>query len=244
MRAWRGLIVLAAVFAAGCGVEVAGKGHGGPYSVEIRSVGDTQVYVVRGPENKVAAARAGGGTSAFLSAEQLQRALAAMPTPTPNPESGGDNVSIHAPGFNLQVQGDDVHVNESGHLNVDHTSHAAASTSGDNSGDDDNDHGGSGRVSMNIGGFGMHVDADDGGPGDADDRAQVTLTGMSAHDARHFIMEQDELSAQVQAQMIAALGLPADEPNAHDDDDGDRASDHLAGANNSDSKPKPDDKKK
>ena len=163
-----------------------------------------------------------------------------MPTPKPSEESTGDHVSIHAPGFDLHVQGDDVHVNEDGHMNVDRTAHAAARASDD----DDGDHGGSGQVSMNIGGFGMHVDADDGGPGDADDRAQVTLTGMSAHDARHFIMEQDELSSQVQAQMIAALGRPADEPNARDDDDGDRASDHLAGANNSDSKPKPDDKKK
>ena len=194
MRAWRGLIVLAAVFAAACGVDVAGKGHGGPYSVEIRSVGDTQLYVVRGPQNKIAAARAGGGSSAFLSADQLQHAIAAMPTPTPSTESTGDHVSIHAPGFDLHVQGDDVHVNEDGHLNVDHTSHAAASTSSDDNGNDDHDdHGGSGQVSMNIGGFGMHVDADDGGPGDADDRAQVTLTGMSAHDARHFIMEQDDV---------------------------------------------------
>jgi hypothetical protein len=65
----------------------------------------------------------------------------------------------------------------------------------------------------------MHVDADHGGPGHADDRAQVTLSGMSAHDARHFIMEQDDLSSQVQSQMIAALGLPADDASANDDND-------------------------
>lgn len=229
----RGLVVLAALFAAGCGVNVGARGHGGPYSVEIRSVGNTQVYVVRGPDNKVAAARAGGGVSAFLNADQLQHALAAMPTPTPNPESGGDHVSIHAPGFDLRVQGDDVHINDDDHGKPE-DAHAAADADGDH-------HGGSGQVSMNVGGFGMHVDADDGGPGDADDRAQVTLTGMSAHDARHFIMEQDDLSSQVQAQMIAALGLPADDPSAHDDDDEDRASDHLAGGNN-DAKPKPDKK--
>jgi hypothetical protein len=236
MGAWRGLIVLAAVFAGACGVDVGGKGHGGPYSVEIRSVGNTQVYVVRGPENKVAAARAGDGASAFLNADQLQHALAAMPTPTPNPEAGGDHVSVHAPGFDLRVQGDDVHINDSDHTKPE-DAHAVT---------DDGEHHGSGQVSMNIGGFGMHVNADDGGPGDADDRAQVTLSGMSAHDARRFIMEQEDLSSQVQAQMIAALGLPADDANARDDHDDDRASDHLAGANdagaNDASKPKPDKK--
>lgn len=240
MRAWRGVMVLAAMFAAACSMDVNGKGHGGPYSVEIRAVGDTQVFVVRGPENKVAAARAGGGTSTFLNADQLQHALAAMPTPTPSPETGDDHVSIHAPGFDLHVQGDDVHINDDDHGKPDNapTAHAAAGATTTDSGDDT----GSGQVSMNIGGFAMHVNADHGGPGDADDRAQITFNGMSAHDARHFIMEQDDLSSQVQAQMIAALGLPADDPNARDDDEDD-ASHHLAGGNDDTNKGKPEAKK-
>jgi hypothetical protein len=227
----RGLIVLAALFAAACGVDVSGgRAHGGPYSVEIRQVGDTSLYVVKGPNNKLAAARAGGGSSAFLSSDQLQHALAAMPTPKPSTESTGDHVSIHAPGFDLHVEGDDVHVNENGHMNIDHTTHGAASTSDDTADDDDDsnhDNSGNGHVSMNIGGFGMHVDADEGGPGRADDRAQVTLSGMSAHDVRHFIREQDDLSSDVRAQMIAALDLPPDTAGDDDDDDDDH---RLAGA--------------
>jgi len=226
----RGLVVLAAMVAAACSVDVDGaKVHGGPYSVEIRQVGETQLFVVRGPDNKMAAARAGGGASALLNTDQLQRALAAMPTPKPNTESTGDHVSIHAPGFDLRVEGDDVHVNDHG----ENATHAATASSDDTS----RDHTGNGHVSMNIGGFGMHVDADDGGPGDADDRAQITLSGMSARDIRHFINEQDDLSSDVRAQMIAALSLPAD--TADDDDDDDHEDDHrlAGGADDKDKKP-------
>jgi hypothetical protein len=225
----RGLVVLAGLFAAACGVDVSGgRAHGGPYSLEIRAVGDTHVYVVRGPGDRVVAARSGGGASALLNADQLRRAIAAMPTPKPSEESGdGDHVSIHAPGFDLSAQGDDVHINEDGRANIDPTAHRAAGGA-----DDDHDTG-SGHVSMNIGGFGMHVDADEGGPGDADDRAEVTLNGMSARDVRHFIREQDDLSSEVKDQMIAALALPAD--SADSDDDGDEG--RLAGGDNKDKKP-------
>ncbi|MFT3727733.1 MAG: hypothetical protein QM759_07910 [Terricaulis sp.] len=233
----RGLVVLAALLASACGVDVKTNGHGGPYSVEIRQVGQTSVYVVKGPGDKVVAARAGGGESALLNADQLQHALAAMPTPKPTAEQqGGDHVSIHAPGFDLNVQGDDVHVND-GHTSTTHVSAGGAHVDVDSDDDNDHDadHSGNGHVSMNIGGFGMHVDADEGGPGHDDDRAQVTLSGMSAHDVRHFIREQDDLSSDVQNQMIAALNLPAD---AAGDDDGDDNDDnhHLAGG--------PDDKGK
>jgi hypothetical protein len=222
MRAWRGLAVLAVWLAAACSVDVNGaKFHGGPYSVEIREVGDTHLYVVRGPSGKVAAARSGGGGSALLDADELQHALAAMPTPNAKPDDDNDQaVSIHAPGFDMHVSGDNVHVNDAGNGKPSNV-HTAASV---------NDHEGRGHVTMNIGGFGMHVDADDGGPGAGDDRAQVTLTGMSAHDARHFIAEQDDLSPQVQAQMIAALGLP--------ENDADAAPAHrLAGGDGDDDKP-------
>jgi len=214
MRAWRALIVLAAVAAGACSVDVKGDKLGGPYSIEIREVGDTHLYVVRGPGGKVAAARAGGGSSALLNADQMQRAMAAMPPPNSKPGADDDqSVSIHAPGFSMQVHGDRANVD--GDQSGAGAAHAAAS----------HGHDGNGHVTMNIGGFGLHVDADDGGPGDANDRAQVTLTGMSAHDARHFITEQDDLSPQVQSQMIAALGLSQDDASQG-------PADRLAGGDN------------
>jgi hypothetical protein len=212
----RFLVVLAAIFVTACSVNVNGKGHGG-YSFEIRAVGDTHVYVVRGPDGKMAAARSGGGESALLNADELQHALAAMPAPHGGPaadDNGGQTVSINAPGFHLRASGDD------NSDDADTTTHAATSHG---------DHGGNAQISMNIAGFSMNVDADDGGPGDADDRAHVSVSGLSEHDARRFIAEQDDLSPQVQSQMLAALGLSE---NGADD-----ADQRLAGGKGKDGKP-------
>lgn len=65
----------------------------------------------------------------------------------------------------------------------------------------------SARVRINAGGRQVHVDADEGGPGNADDRANVVITGASEQDAREFINDADELSADVKQQMLAGLGL-------------------------------------
>jgi hypothetical protein len=65
------------------------------------------------------------------------------------------------------------------------------------------DAGGGGHVSINAGGHSVDVRADEGEP----DRASVRIAGVDAEEARDFIAKADELSPQVQAQMLAALDL-------------------------------------
>ncbi|MGE0187363.1 MAG: hypothetical protein AB7Q23_16395 [Hyphomonadaceae bacterium] len=65
----------------------------------------------------------------------------------------------------------------------------------------------SARVAINAGGHSVLVNANEGGPGDADDHANVRITGMSEADVREFIAKADELSPSVQARMLADLGL-------------------------------------
>lgn len=80
----------------------------------------------------------------------------------------------------------------------------------------EDDKGEHGQVRLSIGGDGQTVvvNADEGGPGDADDRAYVRITGADAEEVRSFITEADELSPSVQAEMLAALGLPETAPKA------------------------------
>jgi hypothetical protein len=183
------LIAALSLLAAGCSVG-AGKGAAaaGGYSVEIRANGSDHIYIITAPGGRAVAARAQDGMSALLSADDLQRALAAM-QPLAAPADPNNTVSISAPGFSLHVAGDG----------------SDQADSKDAAG-----HGG-GDVALNIGGFGMHVTADDAGPGDADDRAHVQLSGLGAADARRFITEADELSPAVQAQMLTGLGLSQDQ---------------------------------
>jgi len=192
-----------ALLAAGCSFE-AGKGHhGGGYSVEIRANGNDQVYVVTAPDGRTTAARVHDHVSAMLNTQEMQQALASMPTPAPPSGNGDDNVSIRAPGFSLRASGD-------GHADDEAATTTPASGEKPAAAPATDQHE-RGAVQMNIGGFGLDVNADDGGPGDADDRAQVRLTGLSAHDARKFITEADDLSPAVQSQMLTALGLSQDD---------------------------------
>ncbi|MGD9979239.1 MAG: hypothetical protein AB7H66_16430 [Hyphomonadaceae bacterium] len=73
--------------------------------------------------------------------------------------------------------------------------------------DEDNPNNESATVRINAAGRSVHVDADEGGPGDADDRANVRITGASERDAREFINDAEDVSAEVKTQMLAALGL-------------------------------------
>lgn len=65
----------------------------------------------------------------------------------------------------------------------------------------------SATVRVNAGGRSVHVDAEDGGPGENDDRANVRITGATESDARDFINDAENVSAEVKQQMLAALGL-------------------------------------
>ena len=213
MRAW---IVGLALLAAACSVETNGHGAHGGYTVDIRAVDNDAVYVVTGPDGRVAAARSHNGTSAMLDQQALQQTLAAMPAPATNPRYDDHQVSIRAPGFSLQASGDDDDADGDG--DADHHDHqataTATATSAPASGEkpaassNSSDQHGRGHVSMNIGGFSLDAQGDGE---DGNGRAHVHFAGLSAHDARHFITDADELSPQVQTQMLAALGLPQDD---------------------------------
>ena len=75
------------------------------------------------------------------------------------------------------------------------------------SADADNPNSESANVRVNAGGRSVHVDADEGGPGDTDDRANVRITGATEEDARDFINDANDVSAEVKTQMLAAIGL-------------------------------------
>jgi hypothetical protein len=65
----------------------------------------------------------------------------------------------------------------------------------------------SATVRVNAGGRSVHVDAEDGGPGENDDRANVRITGATESDARDFINDAENVSAEMKQQMLTALGL-------------------------------------
>lgn len=75
------------------------------------------------------------------------------------------------------------------------------------SADEDNPNSESATVRVNAAGRSVHVDAEEGGPGDADDRANVRITGTTEEDARDFINDAEDVSAEVKMQMLAAVGL-------------------------------------
>lgn len=65
----------------------------------------------------------------------------------------------------------------------------------------------SATVHVNAGGRSVHLDAEDGGPGENDDRANVRITGATEADARDFINDAEHVSEEVKQQMLTALDL-------------------------------------
>lgn len=161
-------------------VEVNGVevGEPGGYTVEIRASDLEQTYLVLTPDGRTVGARSAEGASALMDSTRAQ-ALAAEAPPR-NEETPPEVFSMRVPGFEMSVAGNEDDAN------------------GDNS-----------QVRMNIGGGrqNISVHADEGGPGEADDRAYVRITGMDETAVREFIAEADELSPEVQAQMLTELGF-------------------------------------
>jgi hypothetical protein len=145
------------------------------YTIEIRASEAQQTYIVTAPNGERVAARAAGGASALMDSEDL-RALAAE-APLADDANLQEQVSLRMPGIDLSVRAD------------------PDAASGD----------GGGRVSMNIGGQAIEVDASDQGAGT--ERADIRIGGMDEADVRAFITKADGLSPAVQAQMLAELGL-------------------------------------
>ncbi len=150
------------------------------YTMEIRASGADQTYLITAPDGRVVGARAAEGASALMDATRAA-ALVADPPQFAEAEREGGEVSIRLPGFSLSA-----------------------------SGDEENPDGEQGRVAISVGGDrGEHVTvhADEGGPGEADDRAYVRITGADEEAVRSFIDEADHLSPEVKAQMRSALAL-------------------------------------
>lgn len=155
------------------------------YVMEIRAGDGQQTYLITTPDGRTVGARAAEGASALMDADRAQ-ALAA--SPPPQAEDLPEQVAIRLPGFELSVAGQEDGANSE-----------------------------SGQVRVSVGGSdGQHVvvNADEGGPGEADDRAYVRVSGADAQAVRDFIAEQEELSAEVKAQLIAELNLPPAESSA------------------------------
>lgn len=147
------------------------------YTLEVRADPDVQVFLVTAPDGRRVAGRAADGVSALMDDAAIQ-ALAGAPAPVD--EELQEVVSLRLPGLNLSVRGDP---------------------------EDMSADGGGGRVSINVGGHSVEVNANEGGPGEDDDRANVRITGVSEEEAREFIAKADQLSPEVQAQMLTGLGL-------------------------------------
>ena len=168
---------------AACSVAVDSSGDGqasaaGSYTMEIRAGELEQTYLITTPDGRTVGARAAEGASALMDGARAQALAAEAP---PQSEDLPERVSIRLPGFEMTVAGEE------------------------NAAEGDN-----GQVRIAVGGDDgqrVTVNADEGGPGEADDRAYVRITGADADGVRDFIAEQEELSAEVKAGMLAELGL-------------------------------------
>ncbi len=179
----RWMIVAAlALGAAACGDATTSEGGQAEaatdtYTMEIRAGELEQSYVVIAPDGRVVGARASGGASALM-ADARAQALAG--SPPPEGEELPEVMALRLPGFSMSI-----------------------------SGTDDSGEGENGRVNLSIGADGQRITvyADEGGPGEADDRAYVRITGADANAVREFIDEAEELSPEVKTEMRTALGL-------------------------------------
>jgi hypothetical protein len=178
----RWLIAALALALAACDGSVTTGGGGeqaaaSGYTIEIRATEAEQTYLVTAPDGRTVGARAAEGASALMDATRV-RALVSEPAPAG--EEIPEVMALRVPGFEMSIGGTE-----------------------------DDANGGRGRVALSIdgGAQNIEVNADEGGPGEADDRAYVRITGADEEAVRDFIAKADELSPAVQAQMLAELGL-------------------------------------
>jgi hypothetical protein len=174
---------IATLVAACADAEMPGAAAPGEgYTLEVRATEGQQTYLVTAPNGRVVGARAAEGASALMNNDSA-RALTG--DPPPQGELPPEVMSLRLPGLDMQINAEE------------------DDTGGDN-----------GRVALSIGGEGRNivVNADEGGPGEADDRAYVRITGADESTVRDFIADAEELSPDVKAEMLAELGLTAANP--------------------------------
>jgi len=175
---------LAALTLAACEASVSSKGGEAAgadgYTMEVRANAHQQTYLIVTPEGRTVGAQAAEGASALMDATRAQ-ALFSEPPPRSSSEDVPEVFSLRLPGFDMSVRGRDDDTTEE-----------------------------NGQVQLSIGGGNgqqITVDADEGGPGEADDRAYVRITGADEEAVRDFINDAEELSAEVKTQMLAELGI-------------------------------------
>ena len=147
------------------------------YTIVVRAAGDAQTFLITAPDGRTVGAQAASGASSLMDAD---RAQAEIGEPPPRMEEVPEVMSMRLPGFEMTVGG---------------TEEYAA--------------GDRGQVRLSIGGGRQRVEvnADEGGPGEADDRAFVRITGADEEAVREFIADNEDLSTEVKTQMLAALDL-------------------------------------
>ena len=186
----RWMIVALALGAAACeGATTTsdGKQDAAPagYTMEVRANANQQTYLISAPDGRVVGAQSAEQASALM---DTSRARTLMAEPPPRMEEVPNIMSLRVPGFDMSIGGEDNGENGEGK-------------------DGDVDHG---QVHLSIGSaHGQHVEvrADEGGPGDEDDRAFVRITGANEEGVRDFLNDAEDLSPEVKTQMLAGLGL-------------------------------------
>lgn len=178
----RSLIIGLAAIVAACSGDISvgdGAASGEGYTLEVRATAGEQTYFVTGPDGRVVGARAAEGASALMNSDRA-RALAG--DPPPQGDTPPEVMSLRLPGMSMQINAEPDDAN------------------GDN-----------GRVALQLGSEGRNivVHADEGGPGEDDDRAYVRITGADEDAVRDFIRDAEELSPRVKDAMLAELGLAA-----------------------------------
>ena len=184
----RWMIVALALGAAACDGAVTtsdGKQGAAPqgYTMEVRANANQQTYLISAPDGRIVGAQSAEEASALM---DTSRARTLMAEPPPRMEDVPNVMSLRLPGFDMSIGGED---------------------NGENGDSKDDDHG---QVHLSIGSVhGQHVEvrADEGGPGDEDDRAFVRITGANEEAVRDFLDDAEDLSPEVKRQMLAGLGL-------------------------------------
>ncbi|MGE0597535.1 MAG: hypothetical protein AB7P07_14320 [Hyphomonadaceae bacterium] len=181
----RGLLIAAAAgLLAACSVETSDgaavhvSGDAGPYEMQIAASDAAQIYYVTGPDDRAAAARVENGVSSVIDVAEARLAVGeARAAAADLGPIQDETLAIRVPGFSMTIAAED-----------------------------DSAPGDSGRAQIAINAGGREVNVDASGDGEADG-AIVRISGASEDDARDFIRDAEELSAETKDQMLAALGL-------------------------------------
>ncbi|MGE0742550.1 MAG: hypothetical protein AB7O98_14505 [Hyphomonadaceae bacterium] len=178
------LIAALGLFAAACGPMTISTGGGADSEADNPAGGYVmEVRAVEGAHTYIVTAP-DGRVVAARAAEGVSALMSEEATgrlgvaEALNAEPPPEVVSIRVPGFSMSIAADDENPNSE-----------------------------SARVMINADGRNIAIDADEGGMGDGDDRANVRITGASESDVRGFIADAEQLSAETRAEMLGALGL-------------------------------------